>query len=115
MKIIVWICYLVFAALCFAVVMLAPNIGLGEKYDFILYRWIGLTRGGTLNIILFFTQALVIYELLGLGVKGQGRGPRCFEVFKLACKDGAVIALHEPLAFSKRLTAGRKTKNVPTN
>lgn len=92
MKLIVWLCYLVFAALCFAVVMLAPNIGLGEKYDFFLYRWIGLTRGGTLTIILFVTQALAIYELLGLGIKGRGTGLRCFEVFKLACKDGAAIA-----------------------
>jgi len=46
------------------VVILAPWLGLGDRFDFILYRWIGLTRAATVSWLLLIGGGLVLYRLL---------------------------------------------------
>lgn len=54
-----------------AVVVLAPWLGLGDRYDFVLYRTVGLSRATTLMLLLLIGGILVLYRLLLIARPGK--------------------------------------------
>ena len=48
--------------IAFALVLFAPWVGLGEKYDFILYRNAGVSRGDAVSWLLWFAAFYIVLE-----------------------------------------------------
>jgi len=66
MKRLLWTFFLSLIVACSAVVILAPWIGLGEKYDFFLYRSVGVTRTLALVLLLSPVFLSILYEIVKL-------------------------------------------------
>src|SRR5437870_493586 len=75
-----------------ALVIFAPIIGLDEKYDYVLLRSIGMSRGQILALPLGLSSILVVYTLLGIGVEASTGSWRIVAVLKSAWTDGTVAA-----------------------
>lgn len=84
--------FLVLVAVACATVVFAPSLGLGEKYDFVLYRRFGVPRSLALQLLLWPAILLLWYELLSVGVEVPARRSRVAEVSRLAWRDGSAIA-----------------------
>ena len=67
MKLFLWTIFLILIVACSAVVILAPWLGLGEKYDFFLYRSVGITRTLALVLLLSPIFVLILYKVLKIG------------------------------------------------
>lgn len=75
-----------------AIVLGAPWIGLGERYDFVLYRWLGLERGSTFHALLSFIFVFLTVELLAVGVHIPSGRSRWLAIGDAAWRDGCAIA-----------------------
>jgi peptidoglycan/LPS O-acetylase OafA/YrhL len=51
-----------------AVIILAPRIGLGEEYQFVLYRWVGISRSDSLIYLLFASGIVLFYPTAAIVV-----------------------------------------------
>jgi hypothetical protein len=61
-KPLLWSLFAIVLAAGWAVVIFAPRLGLGEKYDFILYRWIGLSRGSSALALVWLAVIVLCSE-----------------------------------------------------
>ena len=71
MKPFLWAIFLILIVVCSAVVIFSPWLGLGEKYDFFLYRLVGIPRTLALFLLLSPTFVLILYKILGIGAKSS--------------------------------------------
>jgi hypothetical protein len=58
-----WVAFPILAGTCAAVILFAPSLGLGDKYDFVLYRLIGMPRASALSLLLWALILFFIYRL----------------------------------------------------
>jgi hypothetical protein len=87
-----WSLFALVLAAGWAVVIFAPRLGLGEKYDFVLNRWIDLSRGSAAHALVWLAVIVLCYEILGLGIKALPGRSRVLAVLKSAWADGVVVA-----------------------
>src|SRR5262249_15642550 len=83
---------LILIAACSALILLAPRIGLGQGYDFILYRHFGVWRGLALQLLVWPVVCFLLYEILAIGVRPPPGRMRVLAVLKSAWSDGSAIA-----------------------
>ena len=78
--------------LCAAAIIVAPNIGLGAKDSFVLYRTIGINRTEALSYPLGLSFLLVLYKILSIGISASTTRSRVVAVLKSAWIDGVNAA-----------------------
>jgi hypothetical protein len=94
LKSLLWSAYLIPAAVFSAVLILAPWLGLAKQADFVLYRYVGIPRGLTLQLVLWPGIFALLYEILAVGIGSTAGRSRVLTVIKAAWADGSVIAHH---------------------
>ena len=92
MKPVILASFLIATAVACAAIVLAPWLGLGEKYDFVFYRLFGVPRTVALQLLLFPACLVLCYALLTVGVEVTVGRSRVLNVFRSAWRDGSAIA-----------------------
>ncbi len=69
MKQVRWIVFAAIVTITFVLVVFAPALGLGDAYDFLLYRLLGITRSVAVTLILELAVLLFLLELLNTSAK----------------------------------------------
>ena len=90
-KLLLWAAYLFVSAACAAAVIFAPQLGLGEQFDFILYRKFGLQRSIALALIVLLAFLFGVFELLAIGVLAPAGHSRYLSTLKSMLSDGSDI------------------------
>jgi hypothetical protein len=108
LKSLFWSAYLILVAALFSGLNFASSLGSSERIAFDLYSYLGITRGLTLQLLLWLGVFGILYEILAIGINSPAGQSRILAVIKSAWDDGSAIARHlfieieAPLPITRR-------------
>jgi hypothetical protein len=106
LKSLFWSGYLILVAALSSGLIFAPSLRSGERHDFILYSYLGITRGLALQLLLCPGIFWILYEILSVGINSTPGQSRILAVIRSAWADGSTISrrlfIEVPVPITRR-------------